>query len=112
MKRITEDQGAVGAIAMRAAAEKAVDAAKATLLREIEQALPEDANPRNASRQVGAMITACSMIYADMLGTFVKHGGKGEAVLIAGLLQNMIAEHLVAIGHKLDRQFPIEVFSD
>lgn len=94
----SEDIAAEGAMVMKGAADKAAQVAKDVMIREIEKALPEDANPRNAARQVGAMITACSIIYADMLDTFVKHGGKVEAVLIAGMVKTMIAEHLVAVA--------------
>jgi len=90
-----EDEGAV---VMRAAAAKAVNAAKAVMLDEIQRALPEDANPRNGGRQIGAMITACTMLYADMLDTFSEHGGKGEATLIAGMLKTLVEGPLLAVA--------------
>jgi len=106
------DHRAEGAVVMQHAATKAVAAAKAAMMKAIEDAIPNDGTPRNQGRQMGATITACSMIYADMLRTFVEHGGKGEAVLIGGILKDMIAEPLVALGQKTDGRFNLRVVPD
>jgi hypothetical protein len=91
----TEDEGA---IIMRETARKVVDKVKALLMEEIEKALPDDASPRNPARQMGTLITACTMLYGDMVGTFAQTGGKGEAVLIAGLLETLAAPQLKAVA--------------
>ena len=97
----TEDEHkAEGAIIMQDVAERAVRAAKKAMLDEIEKAIPEGDGPRNGGRQMGAGITAATMLYANMLDTFAQHGGRGEAILIAGLLKTLVAEPLTDVATK------------
>jgi hypothetical protein len=95
-----DDHRAEGAIIMQDVAERAVRAAKQAMLDEIERSIPEDGGPRNGGRQMGAAITASTMLYANMLDTFAQHGGRGEAILIAGLLKSLVAEPLTNLATK------------
>jgi hypothetical protein len=101
-----------GAMRMRAAADKATAAMKTALIKVIEDMLPEDENPRNAARQIGTIITACSMLYGDMLGTIAKSGNMAEAVLAAGMVQNFVAEPLQTVANVAGGAGGIEVHTN
>jgi hypothetical protein len=91
----TED---VGAIIMRKVATKAAAAAKKALIEVVERELPEGENPRNAARQIGAMITASSMLYGSMVDTVASEGDQVQALLVAGMLQHFVAEGLCQVS--------------
>jgi hypothetical protein len=86
-----------GATVMRKAAEKAAEAARDAIVKTVERELANE-GIRAPVRMIGAMITACSMLYGGMLRTTVGAGDKGQAVLIAGMLQTFIAEPLVEVA--------------
>lgn len=99
-----------GATAMRQAAELAVERAKDAMLHSLEVSLPEDASPKNPQRQLGALITAATGLYADMLTTIItmhdKYGdagnGKAEATLAVGCVKKLVAEPLMKVGEIAD----------
>ena len=81
------------ATAMRVAASDAAAAGKQAMVKVAEEAFPEECKT-GGHRQIGAMITAASIIYADMVKACVNSGSKREAALVAGMLETMIAEPL------------------
>jgi hypothetical protein len=85
------------AVAMREAAERGAAAGKRSMIAEVERVLPDN-DPKNAARQIGAMITAVSMMYGDMLKACVNSEEQVQAVLVAGMLHNYIAEPLAKLA--------------
>jgi hypothetical protein len=86
-----------GATVMRKAAEKAAEAARDAIVKTVERELANE-GIRAPARMIGAMITACSMLYGGMLNTTVNAGDKAQAILIAGMLKTFIAEPLVEVA--------------
>lgn len=91
---MTEQEKADGGEMMFDAAQKAANEAKDLMVKIMEKELPEGDDPHNAGRQVGALITAATMVYAKMLETCIKCGGKAEAVVVCGLVQTLLASPL------------------
>jgi hypothetical protein len=97
------------AVAMREVAERASTLAKAVMMAEVERLLPDD-DPKNEARQVGAMITACSMMYGDMLKACVNDGSKVQAILVAGMLKNFCADGLAKLARIAGSESGVHVF--
>jgi hypothetical protein len=86
-----------GATMMRKTAEKAAEAARAAMIEVVERELANE-GIRAPARKIGALITACSMLYGGLLQTTVSAGDKAQAILIAGMLKTFIAEPLVEVA--------------
>jgi hypothetical protein len=81
-------------------------AAKDAMIEAIEKALPEDDRDGEGYDHFGALITATTMIYADMLRSVVElHSGydcKKQASLIVGLTKSVLAEPLMKVARIAD----------
>lgn len=86
-----------GANLMRETAQLACEAAHKAMIEVIDREIPDTDN-LNGHRQIGAIITACSMLYGFMLDTCGQHPDKQQARLIAGMLKMFAAEPLRRIA--------------
>lgn len=94
-----------GSDIMKRAAAKGSTAAKEALVASVEESIPApEGESVAAHRQLGAIITAATGIYADMLYTIVDTYkanpalAKHQAVLAAGILQDLVAQPLLDVG--------------
>lgn len=91
------------------AAERACKRAKEAIVDEAEREFPEEGSVKERAvalgRQIGAILTAATLLYRDALHTVVNSENQGEAQLLAGHLKNMLAEPLGQIAMIADGKY-------
>jgi hypothetical protein len=93
-----------GAERMQQVAAKIIEAMKNVAVDIVAKELPEAEDPHNEARQVGALVTAITGLYADMLETTVASDGPAEARLVADMLRTLVAEPLQRVAKLADRK--------
>ena len=86
---MTDDEARQKARELEDAARKAADAAKDIMLSTIDLSETLD-----NTRKVGAMVTAASLIYAEMLATINKLKGENAKGLTIALYMNLVVPEL------------------
>ena len=100
-----EDEATKGARIIQDVASKAVLAAHKALCATLEAELPEDADPRNIHRQIGAAITACTMLYGYMLETTAQNPiDRDQAELAVDMMANNCAANLAKLTAAISRK--------
>ena len=91
------DRSDEGAALMRDCAERAVALAKEAIILEVEKAFPDEDDPVMAARQIGAIITASTMLYSAMLDTVAGMKNQKEAALAVGMAGVMLTDTLIKV---------------